>query len=297
MFLGVFNQESWIPIDIGAITKNNAIFQNIEPNLIYQPLYNKNGYMCPAAHPFLYTGNEIKYFIPDLKNKDFVTLKRKYPVRFYTVNSLNRNVRGAKIIGSSDSFFKNSEIIFEIKDTITTNRNVITLLKAKKYRYIRYVSPEGKPIELAEFCVYDVNNNFVPLKITESISPIHTNNKFALKNIIDNDPLTFTQSKDTSCYLTFDLEKNIPICQVMFIPRNDENFIWPGDRYELFYNDGINNWQSLGKQIAESNELKYYVPNGALFWLRNLTRGKEEHVFYIEKGKQIFVADIKPIEK
>lgn len=47
---------------------------------------------------------------------------------------------------------------------------------------------------------------------------------------------------------------------------------------------------SLGRQTAErDDELMYgQVPSGALYWLRNLTRGKEERIFGHEDGKQVW---------
>lgn len=60
--------------------------------------------------------------------------------------------------------------------------------------------------------------------------------------------------------------------------------------YELFYQSGVKGWISLGVQTATTNELIYRnIPEGALLWLRNLTRGKEEQVFYVEDGEQKFV--------
>ncbi len=62
-----------------------------------------------------------------------------------------------------------------------------------------------------------------------------------------------------------------------------------GDEYELFYNDGIDGWKSLGTQIASSVTLQYNnVPSGALFWLKNKSRGREEQVFSYENNRQRF---------
>lgn len=78
--------------------------------------------------------------------------------------------------------------------------------------------------------------------------------------------------------------------KILFVPRNDDNFITPGNVYELFYQSGVKGWISLGVQTATTNELIYRnIPEGALLWLRNLTRGKEEQVFYVEDGEQKFV--------
>ena len=80
--------------------------------------------------------------------------------------------------------------------------------------------------------------------------------------------------------------------KILVIPRNDDNFIEPGDHYELFYQNGSDGWKSLGQQIASSKELYFTVPHGAILWLRNLTKGHEEQLFFIQDGKQVFSCDI-----
>lgn len=67
----------------------------------------------------------------------------------------------------------------------------------------------------------------------------------------------------------------------------DSNNVCPGDTYELFYWD--DEWKGLGRQTAEADSLIYdSVPCGALLWLHNYTRGKEERIFTYENGKQIW---------
>ena len=82
--------------------------------------------------------------------------------------------------------------------------------------------------------------------------------------------------------------KIIWVDQIVFFSHNDDNYIRPGDLYELFYNDGPNGWISLGRQIADTVYLEYRVPDHAYLWLRNHTRGHEEQAFYIKDRKQIF---------
>lgn len=72
------------------------------------------------------------------------------------------------------------------------------------------------------------------------------------------------------------------------MPHNDDNFIRQGDCYELFYNEGVNGWKSLGKQIADTTYLEYDIPDNALLLLRDYTRGHEEQIFYMQDEKQIF---------
>lgn len=84
-----------------------------------------------------------------------------------------------------------------------------------------------------------------------------------------------------------EFERPTRISQIEFCPRNDDNEITPGDENELFYWD--NAWISLGRKIATDYILEYaMVPSGALLWLRDLTKGREERPFTYENDTQIW---------
>ena len=83
-----------------------------------------------------------------------------------------------------------------------------------------------------------------------------------------------------------DLNRPISISMIRYLPRNDLNTIEVGDTYELFF--WKDNWISLGKQVAQEQYLDYLAPEGALYWLRNLSGGKEERIFTYEDGKQVW---------
>ena len=78
------------------------------------------------------------------------------------------------------------------------------------------------------------------------------------------------------------------LSRIRFCPRSDTNFILQGDEYELrYWQDG--NWHTFGTQMATSDSLVFTnVPSGTLYWLRDLTKGKEERPFTYEKGKQVW---------
>lgn len=106
----------------------------------------------------------------------------------------------------------------------------------------------------------------------------------------DNDWVSFYMSEVVGEQLIFDLGKPYKLDHILFMPRNDDNFIHLGDSYELFYHAGAQGWISLGKRVAEDTELHYdNVPEGALLWLHNYTRGEEERAFYMKQGKQVFL--------
>ena len=88
--------------------------------------------------------------------------------------------------------------------------------------------------------------------------------------------------------LVVDLGRVAVIDCLEYMPRNDDNFISQGDIYELFCHAGTEGWKSLGKQRADTTCLDWIVPDNALFWLRDLTRGREEHIFFMQNGRQKF---------
>jgi hypothetical protein len=105
----------------------------------------------------------------------------------------------------------------------------------------------------------------------------------------DGDALTFYDATTGSGgWVGLELTKPETLAKIRYIFRNDDNNITKGNVYELyFWEEG--NWQSLGRQTAESPVLTYDdCPTGALLILRNHTRGKEERIFTCEEGKQVW---------
>ena len=92
--------------------------------------------------------------------------------------------------------------------------------------------------------------------------------------------------------VVFDLGKEIEIAEVKYIPHNDENFVIPDDLYELYFQNGNKGWESLGMQSPDKGTLYYRVPKGALFWLKNKSKGKEEQDFFFKQKKQFFSFEI-----
>ena len=104
--------------------------------------------------------------------------------------------------------------------------------------------------------------------------------------MFDGDALTFFHTNDSASWGGLELEQPTAISQIRYIIRNDDNGIRKGHEYELFYmKDG--EWISLGKQIATEDDRLLYksIPKGALYWLRDYTKGTEERIFTIENNQ------------
>jgi hypothetical protein len=291
IYLGIFSPGGWIPIDMALGNAGKVTFRDIEPDVIYQTLYQGDGgKLYPAGYPFISkTGGGFVLLKPNIDLMEEAILKRKMPQQKTIAEWAYRAIIGAKVEAADDLSFMQADLLWQFEDTLTTNYCVLTPLLRKKYRYVRYVAPIGKRMELAELALFKDSfcKEKVRLRRINSIEPIAK-----LEYVTDGNILTYFQARDTSCYLAYDLGESTLIERIVFSPRNDDNYIWPGDNYELFYQDGINGWKSLGSKVATEREIDFLVPQNALLWLRNRTKGREEQVFIYKNGRQYFAFDL-----
>lgn len=149
---------------------------------------------------------------------------------------------------------------------------------------MRYRKPKGV-FSIAEFSLFDSAGmplQFQPIAC-EAILADSTMNA-----VFDNAPLTYYQvNGGFDLWIGADLGKQTAIPVIGFAPRNDDNSVVSTDSYELFYwND---KWISLGKKMPIRDNIVYEnVPKGALLWLRDLTKGREERPFTYDNGRQIW---------
>ena len=291
IYLGIFSPGGWIPVDMALGNAGKVTFRDIEPDVIYQTLYQGDGgKLYPAGYPFISkTGGGFVLLKPNIDLMKEAILRRKMPQQKTIAEWAYRAIIGAKVEAADDLSFMQADLLWQFEDTLTTNYCILTPPSRKKHRYVRYVAPAGKRMELAELALFKDSfcKEKVRLRRINSIEPIAK-----LEYVTDGNILTYFQARDTSCYLAYDLGESTLIERIVFSPRNDDNYIWPGDNYELFYQDGINGWKSLGSKVATEREIDFLVPQNALLWLRNRTKGREEQVFIYKNGRQYFAFDL-----
>ena len=107
-------------------------------------------------------------------------------------------------------------------------------------------------------------------------------------NVFDGKSWTsFDYKESEGGWAGLDLGVPTQIDKIVYTPRNHDNYIRPGDIYELFYCD--KDWISAGEMQATSDSLHYQqLPQNALLLLCNYTRGTQERIFVYENGSQIW---------
>lgn len=301
-YLTVFSPDNWRPVAWGEYKQGKVLFQNIGTGYtshdapstkgedygyggLFLPVcYTNTEDMLPLTYPFvLQETGKSRYLIPDTGKKETIQIYRKFP-RKKRIIEFAEKMKGGYFELSNQPDFSESQIVFFVDSTPKSHIQTVQLPKNTKFRYIRFYKRRGG-ISIGEMGCLNEKGKVIPGNL---IADIVLQEDDELKNIHDGNILSYfdiSGLKDT--WLGLDFGKQTFLKELFFCPRTDDNDIAPGDTYELFYWD--KQWVSLGKQIAEENILTYdNVPQNALLWLRNLTKGHEERPFTYENGKQIW---------
>ena len=156
---------------------------------------------------------------------------------------------------------------------------------------MKYVPPIKTEGNMAEIELYDEKGQKLTGKVIGNYRPERMDAMETMKRAFDGNVLSSPKTVKTQndAWVGLDLGRVVSISKLVYLPRNDDNFIKEGELYELFYWD--REWKSLGRQVG-SRQLQYLeydnVPDNALLLLRNLTKGKEERIFTYEDGKQVW---------
>lgn len=298
-YFAVFSPSRWIPVarslsdefdnvGTGSLTfadesTNEAI--GLGNGILYLPIsYLNNGNIIPIGNPVIISDSSVYEITPDLTNRESVILTRKYPLSSRIVN-FARLMRFGFFEVANKKDFSDAVEIYKINDIPQSRMQTIEVSLKKAYRYIRYKRPKGT-FSIAELRLLDDKGNKLPYIPVMCDFLIDDND---INKVFDDNPLTYYELKANKLdiWLGLDLKRPTDFSFIEFAPRNDDNSVYPGDMYELFFWN--NEWISLGTKKANDFSIKFdNVPKNALLWLRNLTKGREERPFTYENGQQVW---------
>lgn len=287
--------KNWQPIDIVKPKKGKVTFDGLNKKVVYLPCYyNGNNFVSIAPPFYINKNNSIIEILPNNDNMTNVYLRRKHILTFHWTDRWSLFLEG-KFEGSHSADFKDKTVLHEIKE-LPTGIEKINFTKPEKFRYIRFISRGDADPNFAEFVfkgkmsLIDITDHTLNGKmIYDKIEEI------SLLRGMDQDNSTFFRITNTpgvpkkGYWFGYDLgiTNNYYFTGVEYCPMSDQNMIEPGDIYELFYFK--DKWISLGIKITTNNHLIYEnVPEGALLWLKDKTKGKEERIFTYENGRQVW---------
>lgn len=297
VFLCLFNR-GFNAIDFAEKTNENTItFHKLGHNTCYFPMYYDNGIYIPAANPFILNTKGEKIDItchPEAKGE--MTLTRKCHMEIRKDNWLQSLVK-AEIQVSNDKNFSNYKTIYTIKQKPSQHEEQVSIdSKGNLYRYARLVfSPEeltikywGDGASIAELTFLDNKKQTLEGKPFGSTGKEY--NTYTSEKAFDQNPLTFYEdSRDHGFkYLGIDFQTPREICGIKYWARNDMNNIQAGNVYNLMYFNGERFVSSEIKTATDTCITFKNVPQNTVYWLKNLSGGKEERIFTYENNTQIW---------
>lgn len=286
VYLGLFASGTYRPIDIASREGTKAIFTDIEPRVIYFPIVRGEfGEYRPCALSFMLNDDgTVRVFEPDTTQMSRARLTRKFPIRFH------QRERLASVVGLQVQVANSPagpwRTIHTVDSPPAGNYYRVPGGNVAE-RYIRLYKPAGTAANLSELLAArdSLALNTMPLEIAGPDSIKQKYRYLADGNIMTGNPLA-TANGD----LIFRNPAADVIPELFLVPSNDDNFVVPGQTYELFYFSPAG-WTSLGRKTADDFAVSFSLPSNAVLWLRNLTKGREEQPF-IFSSRQLFNIDL-----
>jgi hypothetical protein len=287
VYLCASQKMDWQAVDWAPYNKDHITFENIQTDVVMRIAAWENKQLYFLSDPFSVDrlSNKITYYRCNDSLQD-VTLYTKYRESEY-----RKRMAGGVFEASNRSDFSEKDILHFITEVPYRLNTVVNLAgNGKKYRYIRYRGPEESHCNVAEIAFYETPEDTLALqgKIIGTEGCFQQDGSHEYTNAFDgNTETSFDYKEPSGGWTGLDLKEPKSVARIVYTPRNHDNFIKPGDTYELFYCDTV--FQSLGMVEKVSDSLFYQnVPAGTLLYLKNHSRGIQERIFTYEKGEQIW---------
>lgn len=288
-YLCASKRMEWEPVAWTEFDGKKLVFTDIQKGSVMRVATYEGGRLRYWTDPFeINVSNEVHFFTPSDSVQD-VTLFAKYTLRADEIFQ-DRMVGGTFEV-SNDPDFRQKDILFVIEKKPERLLTIVYPRSTKAYRYIRYVGPEKSHCNIAEAAFY-MEGDTTALKGKAIGTPgcFQKDGSHEYTNVFDGDLTSSFDYKEASggwAGLDFGIPKQI--AKIVYTPRSYDNYIRPGDSYELFYCAGRHNWKSIGNQISGADSLAYKgVPTSCLFLLKNYSRGVQERVFIYDGRRQVW---------
>ena len=251
-----------------------ALYQNNTLEFITDPFYVDR------------STNKLYFYTPE-KEKQDVVLYAKYNI---DADDLFRSrMVGGIFEGSNRPDFKEKDTLFIIQKKPYRLNTTVKSWTKKKYRYLRYVGPKDAGCNVSEIAFYEPNDTVtIKGKVIGTPGCYQKDGSHEYTNAFDGKTWTsFDYMESSGGWAGLDVGREVEVDRIVYTPRNRDNYIRPGDNFELLYCDG--NWKSAGKILATADSLVYRnIPKNAILLIRNHTRGVDERIFIYENGKQLW---------
>ena len=313
-YLATFNRampDALLHATWGVIDKEagTVTFENAMSRVLYFPVCYQGRRMKVLGAPFYLDDEGHVSHLPhvDMERDEpkAVTLTRKFPRKKNMIKAAEELVGGV-FTGTNDWSMREADTLYRITEAPEPVFAEYKFAHPKAYQIYRFeASPSsGKThiamLEWVTSTKYGYENT-LPASRTHILVESDTLRcgDTTVVKVLD-EPIERMQWKAEydgnmetapSHYprITFWLKQPQVVTAVRFAPLHADNGINSGDVYEFYYWD--EGWKKVATKTARYEHLTFTgVPAHRIYWLRNITKGKEEQPFIIDsEGMQQFV--------
>lgn len=287
IFLGLYTPDGFRPVDVGMRSGKYVVFHDIEPGIIFFPLVIENNKFVACGYPFMLTkDNDVRVFKPDIKSQQEMTLTRKMPMR------PNNWLRLGSIVGVTIQHSADPEgpwtDLHTVVDTPSHCYYKVPLSEPLHDKYLRLFRKDNSICYMGEIIVSRDSLAMDLLDVTQ-VEDIGSTADYG--NLVDKNILSFKDCIPSDGDMIFRIETDEDIDNIFILPHNDDNYVVAGQIYELCYRTE-ESWVPVGRKVSDGFNISFTAPEGAVYLLRNLTKGREEQVFIWDDGRQKFNIDL-----
>ncbi len=289
VYLCVFNNEEWVPVDIARVRHGKAVFHSVGKGLVYMLAgYDSMHMQVPLTSPFLLdTRGRTVFAGIDREHLQDMHILRKFPA-FGHIYAVRKYLRQGRLEAADNPRFSNAVLMAEFPEwDLLAGEEKIADTTA--YRYWRLKCSHDSSSDFAELYFYDrsTGERITGTLVTPGM-PVRNHEYDTPEHICDGDPLTYFAVVRDDRWVGFDFGRPVSMGEVDYIRRGDGNDICPGQVYELYYWDE-GRWVLHNRQTASRVYLDFKdVPAGALYYIKCITTGEQNRIFFYENGEQIW---------
>lgn len=313
-YLSFFSSNGLNPVAWGSIDnqKKTVQYKNVPINMLFFPTYMKNdGQLIEFDTPFILRQDSIAgTYYKDIiscnhQMKLSMHVERKYPHKPHLVYFRNK-IKGAVLL-AANKIGGPYDTLYTLKESPQPYWQQYIIKNTKKYRFYKLQTKGSSPINIAEYEFLVTKNSedtcLLPSKLPifnslQSRQSVRQSYEKIIGEPLRSGPLryqAFDGNLDTYIESSwFGMDFRVPVCikGIQLYPRNARNGIEPNNTYQLLYYDK-GNWVEHSIIRSVYNYLDFdAVPSGTIYWLRNLSQGKEELPFFYKEGKQVFINEL-----
>lgn len=284
-YLCVYDFDGWKPVQYGKIEDSKAFFAGMGKNIVYLPMYYKNGMMSVAASPFLLKSDGAIHTLNPIGKADEIVVINS--VDFNAMSSKNylNCMRGTFITGCAPD--RRVDTLCQITNALPAEHTTFQLAIHAPYRFLRVNLPSDS-IALGDLSFYSSEGKVPDARITSAVHALQQNGSPDL--IFDEFKTTCYRAKAKEKYMDIDLGKEYVLTSIEVSPYV-KSFLFPNSWYELSY--WADGWKSLGKQKGGVDYLVFKnVPRNVLLRLKQESQKdwiRQERVFIYENGEILWM--------